>query len=259
MNLREDNDRKGLAGTILVHAIVILLMLLWGFKGPDVQDEDEGGVLVSFGEIDAGGPEETNAVAEQTEQTEESVPEEPTIDPVDDPVITNDDATAPEMVEKKQTKPVTEPPEEKKPEVDKKLQDAINKLKQRNSDKNSSSGDGTKEGPKGDPNAQTSGPGGVGGGLKGSGFGVTLNGFNVSGNPVIENSSQDFGKVVLDFCVDNKGRIIEESISTGRGSTSNSTHLINLTKRGLRQLNIAPKPGVENGGCGSIVVEYLRN
>lgn len=259
MNLRKDNDRKGLAGTILVHAILILLMLVWGFTGPDVRDEDEGGVLVSFGDPDAGGPETENAVAEQTEQMEESAPEEPTPDPVEDPVITNDDATAPEMVEKKKPQPVTEPPEEKKPEVDRKMQEAIQKLKNRNSDKNSSSGDGTKEGPKGDPNAPNSGPGGTGGGLKGSGFGVTLNGFNVSGNPVIENSSQDFGKVVLDFCVDKSGKIVEESISTGRGSTTNSQHLINLTKRGLRQLNISPKSGDVNGGCGSIEVSYLRN
>jgi len=257
MDVKRENDRKGLAGTILFHAIIALLMLLWAFTPPQPKDEDDGGVLVSFGDIDGGGPEDISSVAEQTEQTEESSPDEVIPETEDDPVITNDDATAPEVVEEK--KKIDEPPEEKKPEVNKRMQDAINKLKQKNADKNSSSGDGPKDGPKGDQTSTNPGPGGSGGGLKGSGFGVSLNGFAVSGNPVIENRTQDYGKVELDFCVDKNGNIIGESIAIGRSSTTSSKHLISLTKQGLRQLNIKPKSGVTNGGCGSITVEYLRN
>lgn len=257
MDLKKENDRKGLAGTVLFHAIVILLMLLWAFTVPEQPDEDDGGVMVSFGEVDAGGPQDISAVAEQTEQTEESSPDEVTPEIDDDPVITNDDATAPEVVKKK--KKVDEPPEEKKPEVNERMRKAIEAMKRKNADKSSNSGDGSKEGPKGDQTNTNPGPGGTGGGLKGSGFGVSLNGFAVSGNPVIENSSQDYGKVVLEFCVDKNGKILTETIRSGRGSTTQSAHLTNLTKRGLKQLRIRPKTNVANGGCGSIVVEYLRH
>jgi len=257
MNLKKSNDRQGLAGTILVHVIIALLMLLWAFAPPMVDDEDDGGVMVSFGEIDAGGPENTSEVSEQTEQAQESTPSEEQPEETEDPVVTNEDVDAPEVVE--QTEKTDEPPEEKKPEIDRRMQEAINKLKKKNSEKSSNSGDGPKEGQQGDPNSDQPGQGGPGGGLTGAGFGVSLNGFNVSGNPVIENSTQDFGKVELDFCVDKDGRILPNSITIGRRSTTSSRHLQDLAKRGLMQLTIKPKQGITNGGCGSIIVEYLAN
>lgn len=254
MNLKKNDDRKGLAGTILVHAIIALLMLLWAFAPPMVDDEDDGGVMVSFGEIDAGGPENVSAVAEESEESQESTPSENQPDEAEDPLITNEDVEAPEVVE--QTEKTDEPPEEKKPEINRRMQEAINKLKKKNADKSQSSGDGSKDGQQGDPNSTQPGQGGPGGGLTGAGFGVSLNGFNVSGNPVIENSTQDFGKVELDFCVDKSGRILENTITIGRRSNTSSQHLQDLAKRGLLQLTIKPKQGINNGGCGSIIVEY---
>jgi hypothetical protein len=248
MNLKKNNDRKGLAGTILFHAIIALLMLLWAFAPPIEEDEDDGGVLVSFGEVDGGGPEDINSVAEEIE---ESTPPEAS-DPVDDPVITNDDVNAPVLEEKKKEK-VTEKKKEE-PTIDKEMQERIERMKKANAEKSKSSGPEGGDGPKGDKNSTEPGKGGSGKGTIGSGISYNLKGFKITGSANIENEKQEFGTVVLDICVDKSGRLL--SINRGAGTTNLSQHLFDLSKRAVSDYSFIPQGSVENTNCGTITIVY---
>ncbi len=64
-------DRKfGIIGTLLVHGIVLIILLLFGFSAPPLEFPEPDGIVVDFGELvvgdDAGAPVEPVAVNPST-------------------------------------------------------------------------------------------------------------------------------------------------------------------------------------------------
>ena len=75
MNLSRSEDKKALVGTITVYLLLILLLILMSMFNAcsDVAAEEinSGGVAVSIGNPDDGGPDNSSAEEETIPQTEE--------------------------------------------------------------------------------------------------------------------------------------------------------------------------------------------
>jgi hypothetical protein len=261
MDLQKKEDRKGLAGTILVHVLIFLFLLISGFSSQTNLDTENGGVMVSFGEPDAGGSgdEEPQAAAESSPSEQiESTP--------DEAVITNPDEVAPEVktsekpVPKKTEQPTTKAePLEKKPTIDPRLKSRLEQLKRsKGTQPGKGSGDGTESGPEGKPDGADDGvPEGTGTGTLGNGMSYSLKGFSVSGRPAIRNEKQKFGTIVVEVCVNKQGQII--STKLGRKSTTTDSYLYSISERAVRELNITPVGKVSDTNCGSVTIEFKAN
>lgn len=262
MEINAYNRNRALIVTVIVHVTVLLLMLM-SFKGC-IRFEDletaNGGVMVSFGELDAGGGDMTpEATDTQEEQVQESEPVEETQPDVDDPVVTNDqsDVAVPKKTEPKQPEKKTEPVK-KKPTINPELKKKLDKLKQLGKgNKDGESGDGRKPGKQGDPNAENDGPGGTGRGKVGAGTSLNLSGFGHGDIPAPVNESQEFGVVKLDFCLDRYGRFIGEP-TIAPGSKTSNAYLVRITKEAIMRVKFTPTGNVSNTNCGTYTVTYAR-
>jgi hypothetical protein len=258
--LAHENDRKGLLGTILFHVLLILILLITGFGSVAPLESDNGGVMVSFGEPDAGGGDVRPAASqpEIASQPQSSDPNES--------VITSDD-DAPEVVKqektpnktKTKTTETTKPNEEveKQASIDPRLKAILDKLKRDSENGGNGIGEGEKPGDKGRPDGQEGGdPDGTGKGNLGNGISYTLRGFDVSGSPNIKNNTQKTGTVVVEVCVNRQGKIV--STKLGRGSTTTDSYLIELSEKAVKELNIKPVGSVTDTNCGTVTIKYER-
>lgn len=225
---KEDKENKTIAGisTAVILSLLFILLMFLVFGGATLEDELDGGggVAVSLGEPDAGGPS-VEASAPQSKQTK-TVQEQ-----VDDPVISQDDDNAP-VVKKTTTKKKKE--EEKK--VDDDLSDILGGLSSRK--KTQGTGDGSKsgnegrkdgtEGGNGDGGDGTGGSGDGTGDGKGSGVSYNLGGRKMTQAPPQSNDFYTNGKVTVKITVDRTGKVVAASI--GRPS-SNDVRLQNLAKQ----------------------------
>ena len=248
----------------MVHVTMVLLMLL-SFRGCvhlEDMETSNGGVMVSFGELDAGGGELT---PEETTQTpEENLPSDPApSDPVEtpDPVVTNDDSDAPVVKKETVTKPKEQPKEEvkKKPTIDPNLRDRLKGLKNKSKGdgKEGESGEGRKPGKYGDPNAKNDGPGGTGGGPTGSGEGLVLAGFSHGNIPQPQNRSQNFQKIRISFCVDRSGNLLDYRADPSCPGCGMNQYLVDITVDALKKIRFRPTGGsIKDRNCGSFTVDY---
>ncbi|MBR5433531.1 MAG: hypothetical protein IK117_03765 [Bacteroidales bacterium] len=78
----DKSKRYGIIGTIVVHAIVLAVLLLFGFAPPEVEFPEPDGILVDFGDLVVGD----NTGAESSASVTESVTAQPEVN--DAPVVT---------------------------------------------------------------------------------------------------------------------------------------------------------------------------
>lgn len=117
-----------------------------------------------------------------------------------------------------------------------------------------SSGSGTKPAgqqgdPNGDPNAKaleglSTGNGMIGGGLSGR---------DVVYEPVVNDSSQKTGKVVIKVCVDPSGQVIESEF-TQKGSTTTDRHLVAKAHEGAKKYKFTKND--KELQCGTITFDF---
>ncbi len=252
----------GTAGSVLL--LILFLILMIKFCPVEKIDElDAGGVMVSLGEPDQGGEDESTA-----QQEEEYTP------PVEEEYesehqVTSDEPEAPAVQETKPTpKPTTKPkpPETKpttKPKPTPKPRQADPRSKFFGSKtKGSGSGGGTTGGDKGDPDGSPDGkPDGQGSG-NGSGPGQDLgpgidggiNGFRVASLVKPRGGVQENGTIRLQVCVDKAGNVIPSRIKFVLPKNPKYVSNIALKKRAieaLKQFKFQNTSG-SNGGCGYI-------
>ncbi|MBO6517319.1 MAG: hypothetical protein JJ975_12290 [Bacteroidia bacterium] len=262
MDLSKEHDRKGLVATIFIHSIIFLLLLIWTMGQAEEMTEPAGGVEVSFGTPDAGGPEEISQVSETTPQP--SSPSNPTPTTSDEePVVTNNDSEAPVVEQTTQKTTQTKPTEstEKTNESQTQDQPTISEAeramaewrKRKNSGTTTNSGDGQKKGPLGQPDARNPGSGTTSGtdGL----LNWSLSGFGLKSAPSIVNNSQDDGKVTIQVCLDRRGKI-QNMRFLGNRSTTTSSYLITLSKNSIKKMEFSPIGEQSESNCGTISFNY---
>lgn len=263
MQFKKD-EIKGIMGTIIFHALLILTLLLVALRTP-LPLPTEGGVEVNLGNSDVGmglnqpqqlspavaaSPPPTPAEASEelvTENTEEA----PAIEPKQEP--------KPKQIEKTEPKPEikkAEPAPEPQPKVDPR---ALFPGKGTNN-----TGQGGNEGitgqpgdqgkPNGDPNAKGyDGTGGSGGGVS-----FDLSGRSSRQIPRPSNQFNEGGTVVVTIFV-NRAGVVTRVISGAKGTTTSNLQLRQLAEQAARQAKFSPKEDAPEEQKGSITYIFELN
>lgn len=280
----QENKRKGLVVSVVVHTLIIFLAALYGFKY-QVPPPEPGGILVNLGIPNVGQGNENAAESNPTEAVKEEETKKPQEaatpppkpqpkaeeKPVQREVKTTEDPNAIALKKKQQEEARRKAEEERirreaeaeakrQAEEERKRKEAeAQRLRDQIAGSLSGSGKGKgntgKPGnqgdPTGDPNASalegiSTGSGVVGGGLSGRGV--------VRKGPAIKDNSQEQGTVVLEVCVDRSGKVISAEYLL-RGSTTTDTRLISLAKQNA--FNWKFSEGNVEKQCGTIRYEFL--
>jgi len=263
------NDIIGLSSSVILHVLLLLAMFFLGKSCTEMEDLGlDGGVEVSLGEPNYGGPDNTPSMEQQAAQSQ---PEKPTEPETESAQITSDDADAPEV--RQETKPKPKPkPTETKPKPTESTPTTETKPDDKKPDQRSmfggskpsnsgGSGSGTTPGnegrPDGSPDGQPDGSGtGSGGiGFSGDGYSGKIDGFKAVAAYKPVNEQQQFGTVVVKVCVDRDGKVVS---ATGgqRGTTNPSAYLTQLSENAAKQFKFQRIGTATSLNCGEIRFIY---
>ena len=252
------SKRKGIIGTILFHAFLLVAFLFMGLTYQDPPPAEEG-ISINFGFIDEGfgeiKTEDTEEVTEivveeiieqQIESTEEIV----TQSTLETPTVEKTDKTE-KVVEKEE--PNEEVIEEKKPEVNKKALYPGRK-KTKTSSEGNKKGDGNQGSIDGDPNSEVY----EGGGIGKNGTTYQLGGRKVEFKAKPIYNIQVEGKVVVIITVDRLGNVIN-AIPGVKGSTTLNKKLLQRAKTAALKTRFDPKQTAPTSQQGKIVYLFSLN
>jgi colicin import membrane protein len=269
-----------LAGTIIIHLVLLVLLILVGFSMPPPPEKEEG-ILVNFGTDETGlGAVEPSqpAVPEQTSPPPQASAASKT---EDDPMLTQNDEEAPEVkkvdpeaekrklekieaekrrkaeLEAERIKKQKEEEERKRIEEEQKRQaDIMNRTKNalansKNAGTNSASegiagGTGNQGDPRGSVDSKVRGEGG---GLGDKGISYDLQGRGNLKLPEPRYDYQGEGRVVVEVSVDRSGKVIQ-AVPGVKGSTTLDEYLLKVAKEAALKASFEAKqdaPVVQKG------------
>ena len=251
MDNKEKKDTGiAVAGTIVVHALAVLVLFLMAFRTPLPLPGEEG-VEVDLGMMDQGmgniQPEKPAIpMASQPEQQQSKSKED---------IATSNDEEAPALEKPKNTKPKQEKPaEEPKPQVNKKA------LFKGSNDPQA----GGSEGQTGQPGDQGK-PNGLAGikkydgqGGKGNGTGYDLGG---RGAKSLHRPNDDFseeGIVVVDIWVNRSGQVTRAEVAT-KGTTLINSDMRQKAKQAALRSTFAADPDAPEEQHGTITYTFVIN
>jgi len=252
------SKRKGIIGTILFHALLIVSFLFMGLKYQDPPPAEEG-ISINFGFSEQGlGEVEPESTEELTEIVEEEIIEQQ-IESTEE-IITQSLVETP-LVEKtekkkkviKKEEPKEEVIEEKKPEVNKKALYPGSKKTKTTSEGNKK-GYGNQGAIDGDPNSEVY----EGGGIGKNGTTYQLGGRKVEFKAKPEYNLQVEGKVVVIITVDRMGNVIN-AIPGAKGSTTLNKQLLQRAKTAALKTKFDPKQTAPTNQQGKIVYLFSLN
>ncbi len=231
-----DHRSKALIISLIIHVILILFMIFYmDFSRPGIPPGFQG-ILVNFGlPVTYEGQEQTEAQMQQQQQEqEETVTSSLTQDESEVRVKENDGK--PSRQQQRTTKTQDQP----------RVEDFSNLFRSSNGSKS----DMNQGDPLGSPGAEalrgiSKGEGKVGGGLEGRG---------VMYKPEIIEHSQKSGKVVVQVCVDSKGKVVS-AIYTQRGSTTTDVDLVEAAEFAAKKYIFSP--GAFEKECGTIAIQFI--
>ena len=256
----QNNKIYGIIGTIIFHALLLLLLWMITFERPVVPVDTGSGVLVQLGNTD-----EANGMFEPfqpedviTQETQDETAQEPDEDIISQETEESDVTAKPKEKEEKQKKETTQ--KEKKPKEDTRIDDKIKNAFGKGNSADGSRGTSSQgEGVQGNPfgnssSGELTGVGGYGGyNLGGRGL--------VGGLPRPQyDSSKDEGTIAVSITVNQQGRVIS-AIATVKGSKGTAFSNPNLRKSAE---NAARKAVFETGNSagnqsGVIVYHFKQN
>ncbi len=275
----EVKDKRKAQNAAFIFAILLIFLILYPFWSYPFPPPGQEGVLISFGELDAGGnsdnedsqkeevaePNNRNNDIQQSEKLEkndqESKAPDKTVSKITSKSVTTEKSDVVVNVKEKK-KEVSEKPNipNKESTSQQKESDDANKRAEFEQAKKqfgeligkgaaANNNSGNAGDPAGDPNADnlsgiSKGKGNIGGGLAERG---------VIFEPEIEENSQKSGKVVVRVCVDKNGSVVEAKY-TQKGSTTTDTDLVNVAVEGSKRYKFSKTP-IEKQ-CGTITIEF---
>jgi colicin import membrane protein len=278
---------KGLAGTIIIHLVLLLLLVFVSFSVPPPPEFEEG-IIVNFGTDDTGlGMVEPSTPAGQTE----TVPPPPSTERIkaeEEPLLTQNDEEAPEVkkidpdAEKKKMEKAEaerirkealvverkrkeqEETERKRIEAEQQRQaDIINRTKNALAGSKNAGTNTTSEGITGGPGNQgvTSGSvdskvRGDGGGTGNSGISYNLQGRGFQKLPTPKYDYQGEGRVVVEVSVDREGKVIQ-AIPGSKGSTTLDEYLLKVAKDAALEARFEAKPEAPAVQKGTITYNFI--
>ena len=252
------SKRKGIIGTILFHALLMVAFLFMGLKYQDPPPAEEG-ISINFGfseqglgEVEPESTEELTKIVEEEiiEQQIESTEEIVTQSLVETPVV---EKTEKKKKVIKKEEPKEEVIEEKKPEVNKKALYPGSK-KTKTSSEGKKKGEGNQGSIEGDPNSKVY----EGGGIGKNGTAYQLGGRKVEFKAKPIYNLQVEGKVVVIITVDRLGNVIN-AIPGVKGSTTLNKKLLQRAKTAALKTKFDPKQTAPTNQQGKIVYVFSLN
>lgn len=279
----EEHNKKRARIAAAIFALLMILILIFPFFSYLNPPPEQEGIMIAFGDPNAGGgyeeptpPEVVEETAEYEEVEEaaepETSPEEPT--PVPNPtpdVKTSDNSKEIELKKQKEAerkkadeakKRKAEAEAKKKAEAEaeakRKAAEAerkrkLEEAKRKAGDKfKNGGGDGDDPGDQGDPNSDLQG-GGTGGGTTGSG--ADVQGRSVKTRPKPPTNPGVNGNVVIKICIDNKGNVISANY-TQSGSSVTSAAAIKEAESNAKKWKFNTDAMAPDKQCGTIKYNY---
>ena len=252
------SKRKGIIGTILFHALLMVAFLFMGLKYQDPPPTEEG-ISINFGfneegigEIDPESTEELTEIVEEKiiEQQIESTEEIVTQSLVENPIV---EKTEKKKKVIKKEEPKEEVIEENKPEINKKALYPGKKENIENSE-GDNNGDGNQGAIDGDQNSEVY----EGGGIGKNGTAYQLGGRKVEYKEKPIYNLQVEGKVVVTITVDRLGNVIN-AIPGAKGSTTLNKQLLQRAKIAALKTKFDPKQTAPTNQQGKIVYHFSLN
>lgn len=264
--LTDKNKRNGLIGTLFFHSILLFIFIYFKLSltfppvFPVVPEEE--GMEVNFGNSETGwGEEEPStggtpekepakavAAVSATKSNTKSAAQ------IQEELITQqEEETARVEAQQKRIEEAKKVEEQKKiaeekrkaEEEKKKKSDEISKMVGNAFGNGNSNSQGINKGPgnQGDPNGTPGSPNyGPGGGSGNIGF--SLNGRKMVQKPVINEKSQDQGKVVVKIIVDRNGKVTKATAGE-RGTTATSAYLFRISEEAALKTKFDANPATE--------------
>ncbi|HSH50943.1 MAG TPA: TonB family protein [Bacteroidales bacterium] len=272
MSLFIKKHKTGIIGTIIFHAIVVVLFMLFGYSTPLPLPGEEG-ILINFGEDEfAAGAMESQIAESEKQQTAEQTEEtnrETSPTPTEDGSITQDFEEAPtvkeqgEKEESEETKKETEQntqeekTEEKKEEEREVNQQALFPGRNKDNDENTSEGITEGEGNQGAKTGSTDSDNYSNLNSSGNnGINYSLEGRNPESLPKPEYNYQIEGKVVVEITVNREGKVTD-AIPGSKGSTTMEGPLLAAAKKAALKAKFDRKPDAPAYQKGTITY-YFR-
>ncbi len=252
MDNKEKKDRGiAIVGTIVVHALVVLVLFLMAFRTPLPLPGEEG-VEVDLGMMDQGmgniQPEKPAIpMAAQPQQEQNKSKEE---------IVTQNDEEAPAIEKPKNIKPKqeTKPVEEPKPTVNQK---ALFKGSN-NPQAGGSEGITGQPGDQGKPNGLAGIKKYDGNGGKGNGTGYDLGG---RGAKSLHRPDDDFteeGRIVVDIWVNRAGQVVRAEVAT-KGTDIINNAMRQKAVQAARRSTFASDPDAPEEQHGTITYTFVIN
>jgi colicin import membrane protein len=278
---------KGIAGSTIIHLVLLLLLIFVGFSVPPPPEMEEG-ILVNFGSDETGsGIIEPSPPAVQ-EEALPPLPQTVSENQAEDPLLTQDFEEAPEV---KKTDPEAEKKKLEKIEADRKLReqleaekirkqqeeierkrveaeqkrqaDIMNRTKNALANSKNAGTNTTSEGVAGGQGNQgvTSGAvdsdvRGDGSGLGDKGISYDLQGRGFQKLPAPKYDYQGEGRVVVEVSVDRSGKVIQAVPGT-KGSTTLDEYLLKVAKDAALEARFESKPDAPAIQKGTITYNFI--
>ncbi len=260
MKTNRDNI-KGLIGTIVFHALLLLGLLLMALKTP-LPLPEEAGVEVNLGNSDEGmgdiQPMELAAGAQATSppSTPDTKEDLVTDDTEETPAIAPVKKDKPVIVEKPETKPSQKPTPKADP------QPVVNPNAMYPGKKGSTSGGNQgitgKPGDQGKPNGTPGSDNYDGSGGSGGGVSFDLTGRSSRQIPRPSNNFSERGTVVVTIFV-NRAGVVTRVIPGAKGSTTSNSKLLQLAKDAALKARFNPKDDAAEEQKGTITYIFELN
>ncbi|MGY5846428.1 energy transducer TonB [Salegentibacter sp. HM20] len=266
--LETKHEKKSFTITVVLHVLLILLLLFFGFKYLDPPPEN--GIAINFGtsEVGSGDNQPTEPVQSAPQQSAPEPVSQP--DPVvEEEVVTQNTEEAPVIEEKKKPQPIKketpekpkeEPPVEKpKPTPEKSTTDALNSIfngPERTGSESGGEGDDNAAGDKGDPNGDPNASSyyGNGAGLDGDGN-YRLGGRRALNKEKFVQDCNESGIVVVRIEVDRSGRVINATPGV-KGTTNAASCLTDPARRAAMATRFNSDEKAPSRQVGTIIYNF---
>jgi hypothetical protein len=261
----EKNKAAGILGTVLVHALLLLLLLFVALRTPLPLPGEEGmEVNLGYSDQGFGDVQPLDVAAAQTA----AVP--PPTNASQEKLVTTDDEESPAVTEKpkKKAEPKSTQPSNAKPTESKPTEPQINKNAlytgktkgtQAGGNQGIAGGVGDQGNPNGTPNSTNyAGHGGAGDGIQ---FQLKGRGKIYLNQPPYDSDEQ--GRVVVEIIVDREGTVIRATAGkkipgTGVGTNVTDSKLWNLAKQAALKSKFTPDPKALEEQVGYITYNFIK-
>ena len=263
MNKERKDKTIAVTGTIVVHALVLLVLCLMAFRTPLPLPGEEG-VEVDLGLYNQGMGEVQPDEPSVPEQSAPPKPHEEESTKSEDEIVTQDTEEAPAIKKEKEKEPKEDPeikPKEKPEEVVETPKQTVNpKALFKGKDK---SQEGGSEGVTGQPGDQGN-PNGLAGvkkydgqGGQGNGPGYDLGG---RGAKTLQRPPKEFpeeGHIVVEIWVDREGNVIRTAI--GKGTDISNIEMRKTAMDAALRSKFTPDPTAPEEQKGTITYTFVQN